>query len=302
MSQGKRVSSKSMKAGAYAEPSEQPTNRSTGLRSGLRSGLTRWMLALAVPILVLALIIETLSADIDAAAVLLGAIALQLAGTGLIRRGLKIRESGGVEAALNSPVPALGLGLAALTSALFLASLAGPADLAQAIGVAAFGALTLWLALFTATGADTDNDGLNEKVAGIDMADLRRQLAQAHGFVKQMRADGAQLSSNHDQAQVVRIADHAEGVLEGILADPGDIRRARRFMATYLERATQSVSQFVLAEAKGTASAHRTDFNATLDVIEQAFDEQKQRLDAEDTIDLEVQLDVLRKQMEREGL
>ena len=137
---------------------------------------------------------------------------------------------------------------------------------------------------------------------GIDMADLRRQLAQAHGFVKQMRADGAQLSSNHDQAQVVRIADHAEGVLEGILADPGDIRRARRFMATYLERATQSVSQFVLAEAKGTASAHRTDFNATLDVIEQAFDEQKQRLDAEDTIDLEVQLDVLRKQMEREGL
>ena len=47
---------------------------------------------------------------------------------------------------------------------------------------------------------------------------------------------------------------------------------------------------------------HRADFNATLDVIEKAFNDQKQRLDAEDSIDLEVQLDVLRKQMEREGL
>ena len=91
-------------------------------------------------------------------------------------------------------------------------------------------------------------------------------------------------------------------MLEGILADPGDIRRARRFMATYLERAATSVEQFAAAETKGKADGHRADFNATLDVIEKAFNDQKQRLDAEDSIDLEVQLDVLRKQMEREGL
>jgi hypothetical protein len=73
-------------------------------------------------------------------------------------------------------------------------------------------------------------------------------------------------------------------------------------MATYLERATTSVEQFVEAESKGKAQAHRSDFNATLDVIEKSFEDQKQRLDAEDSIDLEVQLDVLRKQMEREGI
>ena len=73
-------------------------------------------------------------------------------------------------------------------------------------------------------------------------------------------------------------------------------------MATYLERAATSVEQFAEAEARGKADAHRTDFNATLDVIETAFHDQKQRLDAEDSIDLEVKLDVLRKQMEREGL
>ena len=134
------------------------------------------------------------------------------------------------------------------------------------------------------------------------MGNLRKQLAEGHGFGKRLRTSGATLSSTDDQAQVSRIADEAEGVLEGILADPGDIRRARRFMATYLERATTSVEDFAAAEAKGSAEPHRADFNATLDVIEKAFHEQQQRLDAEDSIDLEVQLDVLRKQMEREGL
>ncbi|MAV47796.1 MAG: hypothetical protein CBC49_006725 [Alphaproteobacteria bacterium TMED89] len=298
MSQGKRVSSKSMQAGAYAASSENQIEKSTRLRPGV----TRWLIALPLPPMILALIVETISADIDAAVALLGAIALQLAGISLVRRGLKIRHSGGVEAALNSPLPLLILGTGALVAALFLACLAGPAGIAQAVGVAVLAGVALWLALFTATGAAMAGGGLNDKVAGIDRGDLRKQLAQAHGLVKQMRASGAQLASSRDQAQVSRIADHAEGVLEGILEDPGDIRRARRFMATYLERAASSVQQFATAEATGRAEAHRADFNATLDVIEKAFDEQKQRLDAEDSIDLEVQLDVLRKQMEREGL
>ena len=296
MSQGKRVSSKSMKAGAYAEPSDAPARASVGLRPGV----TRWLVALPLPVMIFALIVKTVLIDIDAALVLLGAVALQLAGIGLIRRGLSVRRSGGVEAALNAPGPVLGAGWIALALALFLASLAGPAGLLQALGVAAFGGLGLGLALFTATGvADATGPA---KVAGIDMAQLRKQLAEAHDYVKRMRAGGARLSSTADQKQVTRIADHAEGVLEGILADPGDIRRARRFMATYLERAATSVEQFAEAEARGKADAHRTDFNATLDVIETAFHDQKQRLDAEDSIDLEVQLDVLRKQMEREGL
>ena len=165
--------------------------------------------------------------------------------------------------------------------------------------VAAFGGAGLALALFTATGATESGPA---KVAGIDMADLRRQLATAQAYVKRMRQAGATLTRSPDKAQVVRLADLAQGVLEGILADPGDIRRARRFMATYLERATTSVEKFATAEAKGRAEPLRANFNATLDVIETAFTEQQQRLDADDQSDLEVQLDVLRKQMEREGL
>jgi hypothetical protein len=298
MSQAKRVSSKSMKAGAYAEPGE----KTVAPKGGLKAGLVRWLVAAPLPVIMLALLIETISADIFTALALLVAIALQLTGIGLVRRGLTVRQSGGVEAALNSPSPVLALGIAALTAALFLLCLSGPAGVLQAIGVAALGAISLWLTLFTATGAEYTSSGLNEKVDGIDMGDLRKQLAVAHDFVKRMRTSGLQLSSTSDQAQVTRIADHAEDVLEGILADPGDIRRARRFMATYLERAATSVEQFATAEAKGKADGHRADFNATLDVIEKAFNDQKQRLDAEDSIDLEVQLDVLRKQMEREGL
>ena len=116
MSQGKRVSSKSMKAGAFAETSEKqvvPVN-------GLKAGLTRWLVALPLPVMVLALLIETVSADIFTALALLVAIALQLGGIGLVRRGLTVRQSGGVEAALNSPSTVLSLGSAALVAALFI--------------------------------------------------------------------------------------------------------------------------------------------------------------------------------------
>ena len=111
-----------MKAGAYAEPSG---SASPAASNGVKAGVARWLVGLPLPVMGLALIIETISADIDAALVLLGAIALQLAGIGLVRRGLKTRQSGGVEAALNSPSPVLGLGLAALVAALFLTCLAG---------------------------------------------------------------------------------------------------------------------------------------------------------------------------------
>ncbi|MGB1146986.1 MAG: 5-bromo-4-chloroindolyl phosphate hydrolysis family protein [Alphaproteobacteria bacterium] len=295
MASGKRVSSKTLKAGAYADPAEKSTTPSVGLRPGV----TRWLVALPLPIMVVALVAKTLTLDIDAAVAMLGAVALQLAGVGLVRRGLFVRRTGGVEAALNKPGPVLGVGAIALVAALFLASAVGMSSIWQAVAVAAFGALGLYLALFTSTGASQSGP---TKVAGIDMGELRKQLAEAHAYVKRMRVGGAKLSSAADQAQVTRIADEAEGVLEGILADPGDIRRARRFMATYLERAATSVEKFADAEAKGRAEPLRTDFNATLDVIEKAFHEQQQRLEAEDQIDLEVQLDVLRKQMEREGL
>jgi len=295
MASGKRVSSKSLKAGAHAEPAKTPASAGRGLRLGV----VRRLLSLPLPFLVLGLIIKTLTLDIDAAVALLGAVALHLAGLGLIRQGLSTRKAGGVAAALNAPGLRLALGAGGLTAALLLAAVVGTSSPVQALAVAAFGGAGLALALFTATGATESGPA---KVAGIDMADLRRQLATAQAYVKRMRQAGATLTRSPDKAQVVRLADLAQGVLEGILADPGDIRRARRFMATYLERATTSVEKFATAEAKGRAEPLRANFNATLDVIETAFTEQQQRLDADDQSDLEVQLDVLRKQMEREGL
>ena len=281
MASGKRVSSKTLKAGAHGQ-AEAAGTAAVSTR-GLGPGLTRWLVAVPLPVLVLGLIVKTLSADIDAAVALLAAVALHLAGLTLLRRGLALRQTGGVEAALTSPRSVLGLSTLALVAALLLAAIVGTTSLVQALAIAAFGALGLVLALFTATGARQSG---THKVAGIDMNDLRRQLAEAQGYVKRLRGSGAALSRAEDQSQVGRIADQAEGVLEGILADPGDIRRARRFMATYLERATTSVEKFVTAESQGRAAPLHADFKATLDVIEASFQEQRQRLEADDQIDL----------------
>ena len=108
---------------------------------------------------------------------------------------------------------------------------------------------------------------------------------------------------NHDfNSRIQRICEVAGNILTMLEEDPRDIRRARKFLNVYLDGARQVT--------EGYADTHRyvrddmleQNFRNVLDTIEQVFKEQKEKLLENDVFDLDVQIEVLQKQLKREGV
>jgi hypothetical protein len=91
-------------------------------------------------------------------------------------------------------------------------------------------------------------------------------------------------------------------VLAQIEKDPADLRRARRFLVTYLDGTRDVVSKYKAQQSDLADSELAENFRHVLDTIERVFTEQEEVLKRNETMDLEVQIEVLRTQLEREGV
>ena len=89
------------------------------------------------------------------------------------------------------------------------------------------------------------------------------------------------------------------GMLE---EDPGDIRRARKFLNTYLNGALKVTEGYADMQSKHQAEQLTENFENVLHTIESVFIEQKQKLLEDDVLDLDVQIEVLAAQLKHEGV
>jgi len=99
-----------------------------------------------------------------------------------------------------------------------------------------------------------------------------------------------------------RIAAQGRGILEVIAARPAELSRARKFLNVYLEGAERVASRYVQTHRLSRSRALESRFRNVLAEIEAVFERQRTVLLVHDVDDLDVQIEVLRKQLEREGL
>lgn len=100
-----------------------------------------------------------------------------------------------------------------------------------------------------------------------------------------------------------RITDKAREILTSIEDDPTRLSRARKFLKVYLDGAKRVTETYAKTHKSGTTTqALDTDFNQVLDSIEQTFTEQHTKLLENDNFDLDVQIEVLNRQLKREGV
>ncbi|ESQ16390.1 MAG: hypothetical protein N838_23285 [Thiohalocapsa sp. PB-PSB1] len=102
--------------------------------------------------------------------------------------------------------------------------------------------------------------------------------------------------------QLRRIAELASAILNRLQEDPRGLRRARKFLNVYLDGVKSIVEGY--AKTHGLVIAPELDerFRRALITVEDAFREQQQRLLDSDLDDLDVQIEVLTQQLEREGI
>lgn len=255
-------------------------------------------LLLAVPMLV-----ALLGGRVTDFAVLLGAAVLMLAGAWNIGAG-KSRSAPGIRGIRDrsSPVPFKLLGAVLSGAGLGLAAaLAGP------FGLIAGGAIG---AVFTAcllaqTGIDAragESPAVKiAKDAGINISDLADLLNKAEAHISGIRAHGLALQDRSYSQRVLSIANLAQAVVDQIDEDPRDYRQARRFLITYLARAEDVVTRYTKDEFQYRGTEIQTRFHEALSDLETVFTEQNAKLLANDSLELDVKLDVLSQRLRHEG-
>jgi hypothetical protein len=233
----------------------------------------------------------------------LGAIAALQAAAWLIRQGRLAEREYAARTITRAPPPRKLAGIALVGLGAFSLSALGAGQPAI-LGLVA--AALMGFAAYLTYGLDPRADkGLDAKLA--DRAGLKTEavlaaLEEARAKVRAIEAQARGLHSRELKDRLARITRSAEAVLAQIEKDPGDLRRARRFLVTYLDGTRDVVSGYRAQQQDLADTPLADNFRHVLETVERVFEEQREILKRNESLDLEVQIEVLKTQLEREGV
>jgi hypothetical protein len=280
-------------------------DRGIGGAPPARGGSRRaWLLRTAPIMLAVPLVWGLVSgnlADVVALAVGLAVICL---GTGLVESGLAKEADYDTRELAKAPRPpckllgAIAVGIGVLVSSLGATGAGWPLSLLLA-AVAGAGCLMAY-------GMDPTRDkGLAPELArraGVKTEQVIEAVTEAEAKLREIERLAGGLHNRELTDRLGRIVAQARVVLAQIEKDPSDLRRARRFLVTYLDGTRDVVRKYTDQQQALAETELAANFRHVLETVERVFTEQEQVLKRNETMDLEVQIEVLRTQLEREGV
>ncbi|MEM9969723.1 MAG: 5-bromo-4-chloroindolyl phosphate hydrolysis family protein [Pseudomonadota bacterium] len=102
--------------------------------------------------------------------------------------------------------------------------------------------------------------------------------------------------------RVDAFADTARQMFRAVEDDPRDLTGARRFMGVYLLGARDATTQFAELYARSKNEEARQDYEALLDDLEGSFAARTEKMLLDDKTGLDVEIEVLRDRLAREGI
>jgi len=145
----------------------------------------------------------------------------------------------------------------------------------------------------------------NKGMEGIDTFQtdrVARAVDEAENHLTAMtdamkRAGDRQMITRLEQFQTT-----ARDLFRTVENDPRDLTAARKYLSVYLMGARDATIKFADIYARTGDAQARTDYAALLDDLEQNFAARTQKLLLDDRSDLNIEIDVLRDRLKREGL
>jgi hypothetical protein len=263
-----------------------------------------WTLRLAPALLVLPLVTSLIAGNVAGVVSLAIALLLCYAGMLLVESGLRAEFDYVRRAVAQAPRPPRKLfGAVAVALGVFVGGLgATGAGLPLSLLFAAVAGVGCALAY----GLDPSKDkGLAPELArkaGFSTEQVIEALSEAEGKLREIEQLAGGLHNRELTARLDRIVAQGRAVLAQIEKDPSDLRRARRFLVTYLDGTRDVVRKYQAQQSDLADTELAENFRHVLDTVERVFAEQEDVLKRNETMDLEVQIEVLRTQLEREGV
>ncbi len=136
----------------------------------------------------------------------------------------------------------------------------------------------------------------------LDDQALQKILEQAEQRVLTIERAAYRIGNRELEERLVRIAGQGREILEQLVERPEGRFRVRKFLHVHLEGAERVASHYARTHRLGRGRELEENFRRVLGDIESVFDQQLQSMADQDAFDLDVQIEVLRKQLKEEGI
>ena len=188
---------------------------------------------------------------------------------------------------MGSLATALGLGAAGLGDGALSAALLGLAG-----GALHFGAF----------GPDPLADKSAPDADPYESSRVAKVVDEAEAHIAAMRAAVTPLRDRRMTERVDRFETTAERMFREVESDPRDLVAARRYLGVYLQGARDATIKFVDYWKRSRDEGARRDWESLMDDLETNFAARTERLAIGNREGLDIEIEVLRERLEREGV
>jgi len=229
----------------------------------------------------------------------LAALGLLLLAAWLTREGLRAQEAYEARKVARRPAfPRKVAGSLITGAGLGLAGFAAGGGLLEPAIYAAVGAALHALAF----GLDPLRDKGMEGIDTFQTDRVARAVDKAESYLKAMAEAVRRAGDRQAEGRVERFQASVREMLRTVENDPRDLTAARRYLTVYLMGARDATAKFADIYAHSRDVAARESYFALLSDLEGNFAAKTRALLDDDTSDLEVEIEVLRDRLKREGI
>ncbi len=228
-----------------------------------------------------------------------GAFGLLILSAWLLREGLKAETAYNARKVARPPAIPRKM-LAADLSGLGVAMAAWMGWGQPLWSAVVFGVVTV-VAFLAAFGLDPMRkkgmEGFNEFEANR----VARAVEKAEGFLAQISDAAARIGDQRIETRVADLVSAAGEMLRVVEDDPRDLTSARKFMTVYLMGARDATVKFADVYSRSQNQDARDEYQTLLKDLQTSFEGKKEALLQDDHTDLDVEIEVLRERLQREG-
>jgi len=229
----------------------------------------------------------------------LAVFALLLLSAWLTREGVIAQDAYDNRRIARRPAfPRKIFGSATMGLGLGLAGMLGAGGIGPAIVFAVLGAGLH----FAAFGPDPLKDKGMEGVDLFQTDRVARAVEEAEDHLKAMSDAILRCRDRQLEDRLREFQTHVRALLRTVENDPRRLSAARRYMGVYLLGARDATIKFADLYARSRDAQARTDYVALLDDLQKNFALRTETLLDSDRQALDIEMDVLRERLEREGL
>ncbi|MEL7092861.1 MAG: 5-bromo-4-chloroindolyl phosphate hydrolysis family protein [Pseudomonadota bacterium] len=169
------------------------------------------------------------------------------------------------------------------------------------IAPALFGIATLGLHL-AAFGFDPMSDKGMEGIDTFQQDRVARVVDEAEAHLSAMTDAMKRAGDRQMELRLERFQGAARTLIRTVEEDPRDLTAARKYLGVYLLGARDATAKFADIYARNRDPQARTDYETLLNDLETGFAQKTETLLDGDRSDLNVEIDVLRERLQREGV